>query len=56
MNSYTLFDTSVMHKPSFTHTNSNLVDFPLSNSVLIWSQLNSVCLQLLVYQLDHTGN
>lgn len=29
---YTLFDTSIIHKPSFTHTDSNLVDFPLSKS------------------------
>lgn len=35
--SYTLFDISVIHKPPFTHTDSNLVDFPLSKRVVIWS-------------------
>lgn len=48
---YTLSDISIIHKPSFIHTDSNPVDFPLSKSRYLLL-LNSVCLQWLVYQLD----
>lgn len=42
---YTLFDTSVIHKPSFTHADSNLVDFLSEQECcyLVLTKIQSVC-------------